>query len=158
VGDTAVEESEWGREGLADGFRIGAEGLDLVSSCVVDGGELRHAFQDGLVGLGSGAEDSREMAPVFDEVDVDSVTTIGGAGERVEVEEDAVADSCRGAGGAVRNSTVSSDSPRPCVASTRRLQGSWWSIPVDTGCYETERIWPLLSAQYAEQGPQWTCL
>ncbi len=42
VGDTAVEESEWGREGLADGFRIGAEGLDLVSSCVIDGDELRH--------------------------------------------------------------------------------------------------------------------
>ena len=24
---------------------------------------------------------------------------------------------------------------------------------MDTGCYGTERIWPLLSAQYAEQGP-----
>ena len=97
-----MEESEWGREGLADGFRIGAEGLDLVSSCVVDGDELRHAFQDGLVGLGSGAEDSREMAPVVNEVDADGVATMGGAWERVGVEEDAVADSCRGAGGAVR--------------------------------------------------------
>jgi hypothetical protein len=28
VGDAAVEESEWGRERLADGFRISAEGLD----------------------------------------------------------------------------------------------------------------------------------
>jgi hypothetical protein len=102
VGDTAVEESEWGREGLADGLRIGAERLDLVSSCVVDGDELRDAFQDGLVGLGSGAEDSREMAPVVDEVDADGVATMGGAWERVGVEEDAVADSCRGAGGAVR--------------------------------------------------------
>ena len=83
-----MEESEWGREGLADGFRISAEGLDLVSSCVVDGDELRHAFQDGLVGLGSGAEDSREMAPVVDEVDADGVTTMGGAGERVEVKEE----------------------------------------------------------------------
>ena len=36
---------------------------------------------------------------------------------------------------------VSSDSPRPCVTSTPCLQGSWWSIPVDTGCYVTERIW-----------------
>ncbi len=97
MGDTAVEETEWGREGLADGFRIGAEGLDLVSSCDVDGDELRHAFQDGL-----GAEDSREMAPVVYEVDADGVTTMVGAGERVGVEEDAVADSCRGAGGAVR--------------------------------------------------------
>ena len=68
VGDTAVEDSEWGREGLADGFRIRAEGLNLVSSRVVDGDELCHAFQDGLVGLG----------------------------------EDPIADSCRGAGGAVR--------------------------------------------------------
>ena len=97
-----MEETEWGPEGLADGFRFGAEGLDLVSSCVVDGDELRHAFQDGLVGLGFDAEDCREMAPVIDEVDADGVTTIGGAGERVGVEEDAVADSCRGAGGAVR--------------------------------------------------------
>jgi len=97
-----VEESEWGREGLADGLRIGAERLDLVSSCVVDGDELRHAFQDGLVGLGSGAEDSREMAPVVDEVDADGVAAMGCAWERVGVEEDAVADSCRGAGGAVR--------------------------------------------------------
>jgi hypothetical protein len=56
------------------------------------------------------------------------------------------------------HSWVSSDSPRPCVASTHRLQGSWWSIPVDTGCYGTERGWPLLSTQYAEQGPQRTCL
>jgi hypothetical protein len=102
VGDTAVEESEWGREGLADGFRIGAEGLDLVSSCVVDGDELRYAFQDGLVGLGSGTEDGREMTPVVNEVDADGVTTMGGAWERVGVKEDAVADSCRGAGGAVR--------------------------------------------------------
>ena len=44
------------------------------------------------------------------------------------------------------------------ITSTHRLQGSWWSIPVDTGCYVTERSWPLLSTQYAEQGPQWTCL
>ncbi len=29
MGDIAVKESEWGREGLADGFRICAEGLDL---------------------------------------------------------------------------------------------------------------------------------
>ena len=36
---------------------------------------------------------------------------------------------------------VSSKSPRPCVTSTHRLQGSWWSIPVHT---VTERIWPLL--------------
>ena len=36
VEDTAVEESEWGREGLADGSRISAEGFDLVSSRVVD--------------------------------------------------------------------------------------------------------------------------
>ena len=64
-----MEESEWGREGLA-------EGLDLVSSCVVDGDELRYAFQEGLVRLGSSAEDSREMAPVFD--------------------EDPITDSCRG--------------------------------------------------------------
>ena len=97
-----MEESKWGREGLADGFRICAEGLDLVSSCIVDGDELRHAVQDDLVGLGFGAEDCREMAPVVDEVDADGVTTMGGAGERVGVEEDAVADSCRGAGGAVR--------------------------------------------------------
>ena len=34
VGDTAVEDFEWGREGLADGFRIGAEGLDLVFSAM----------------------------------------------------------------------------------------------------------------------------
>jgi len=61
VGDTAVEESEWGREGLADGFRISAEGLDLVSSRIVDGDELHHAFQDGLVGLGF----------IVDEVDAD---------------------------------------------------------------------------------------
>ena len=80
MGDTAVEESEWGREGLADGLRISAEGLDLMSSCIVDGDELRHAFQNGLVGLGFGAEDSREMAPVVDEVDADGVTTMGGAG------------------------------------------------------------------------------
>ena len=50
------------------------------------------------------------------------------------------------------HSRVSSDFPRPCVTSTHRLQGSWWSIPVDTGCYGTERSWPLLSTQYAEQG------
>ena len=80
MGDTAVEESEWGREGLADGLRISAEGLDLMSSCIVDGDEMRHAFQNGLVGLGFGAEDSREMAPVVDEVDADGVTTMGGAG------------------------------------------------------------------------------
>ena len=92
-----MEESKRGREGLADGFRICAEGLDLVSSCVVDGDELRHAVQDGLVGLGFGC---REMAPVVDEVDADGFTIMGGAGERVGVEEDAVADSCRGAGGA----------------------------------------------------------
>ena len=42
------------------------------------------------------------MAPVVDEVDADGVTTMDGAGERVGVEEDSVADSCRGAGGAVR--------------------------------------------------------
>ena len=42
------------------------------------------------------------------------------------------------------HSRVSSKSPRPCVTSTHRLQGSWWSIPVHTGCYVTERIWPLL--------------
>ena len=54
------------------------------------------------MGLGFGAEDSREMAPVVDEVDADSVTTMGGAAERVGVEEDPVADSCREAGGAVR--------------------------------------------------------
>ena len=29
---------------------------------------------------------------------------------------------------------------------------------MDTGCYVTERSWPLLSTQYAEQGPQRTCL
>jgi hypothetical protein len=86
----------------ADGFRIGAEGLDLVSSRDVDGDELRHAFQDGLMRLGFGAEDSREMAPVVDEVDADGATTVGGAGERVGVEEDPIADSCRWAGGAVR--------------------------------------------------------
>ena len=102
MGDTAVEESKWGREGLADGFRICTEGLDLVSSCVLDGDELRNAVQDGLVGLGFCAEDCREMAPVVDEVDAYGVTTMGGAGERVGVEEDAVTDSCRGAGGAVR--------------------------------------------------------
>jgi hypothetical protein len=51
VGDAVVEEFEWGCEGLADGFRISAEGLDLVSSRVLDGDELRHAFQDGLVRL-----------------------------------------------------------------------------------------------------------
>ena len=28
----------------------------------------------------------------------------------------------------------------------------------DTGCYVTERSWLLLSTQYAEQGPQRTCL
>ena len=72
MGDTAVEESEWGREGLADGLRICAEGFDLVSSCIVDGDELRHEVQDGLVGLGFGAEDCREMAPVVDEVDADA--------------------------------------------------------------------------------------
>jgi len=102
VGDTAVEESEWGCERLADGLRISAEGLDLVSSCIVDGDKLSHSFQDGPVGLGFGAEDRREMAPVVDEVDADGVTTMGGSGERVWVEEDPVADSCRGAGGAVR--------------------------------------------------------
>ena len=47
-------------------------------------------------------EVSREMAPVVDEVDADDVTTMDSAGERVGVEEDSVADSCRGAGGAVR--------------------------------------------------------
>ncbi len=73
-----------------------------MSSCIVDGDELRHAFPDGLVGLGFCAEDSREMAPVVDEVDADGVTTMGGTGEQVGVEEDSVADSCRGAGGAVR--------------------------------------------------------
>ena len=73
MGNTAVEESKRGREGLADGFRISAEGLDLVSSRIVNGDELRHAFQDGLVGLGFSAEDSREMAPVVDEVDADRV-------------------------------------------------------------------------------------
>jgi len=35
--------------------------------------------------------------------------------------------------------------PRPCVMSTHR-------------CYGTERSWPLLLEQYAEQGPQRTCL
>jgi hypothetical protein len=49
VGDAAMEESEWGREGLADVFRISVEGLDLVSSRVGDGDELGHAFHDGLV-------------------------------------------------------------------------------------------------------------
>ena len=34
------------------------------------------------MGLGFGAEDCREMAPVVDEVDTDGVTTMGGAGER----------------------------------------------------------------------------
>jgi hypothetical protein len=42
------------------------------------------------------------MTPVVNEVDADGVTTMGGAWERVGVKEDAVADSCRGAGGAVR--------------------------------------------------------
>ena len=51
VGDAASEESERGREGLADGLGVGAEGLDLVSSCIVDGDELCHAGQDSLVGL-----------------------------------------------------------------------------------------------------------
>ena len=69
-----------------------------MSSHVVDGDQLRHTFQDSLVGLGFCAEDSREMAPVVDEVDAD----VGGAGERVGVEEDPIADSSRGAGGAVR--------------------------------------------------------
>jgi hypothetical protein len=41
-----VEESELSHAGLGDGLQIGAEGLDPVSSCVVDGDELRHAFQE----------------------------------------------------------------------------------------------------------------
>ena len=46
MGNTAVEESELSRAGLGDGLQIGAEGLDPVSSRVVDGDELRHAFQE----------------------------------------------------------------------------------------------------------------
>ncbi len=71
-------------------------------SGVVRDWQMRHAFEVGLVGLGFGAEDSREMAPVVDEVDADDVTTMSGAGERVGVEKDPVTDSCRGAGGVVR--------------------------------------------------------
>jgi hypothetical protein len=41
-----VEESELSHAGLGDGLQIGAEGLDPVSSRVVDGDELRHAFQE----------------------------------------------------------------------------------------------------------------
>jgi hypothetical protein len=52
VGDAAEQESELSRAGLADGVQIGAEGLDPLSSRVVDGDELHHAFQEGLVGLG----------------------------------------------------------------------------------------------------------
>jgi hypothetical protein len=47
-----------------------------LSSCIVDGDELRYAFQDGLVGLGFGAED---------EIDADGVTTMSGAGKQVVV-------------------------------------------------------------------------
>jgi len=43
VRDAALEQSELGREGLADGLEVGAEVLDSLSSCVVDGDELRHA-------------------------------------------------------------------------------------------------------------------
>jgi len=38
-----MEESELGREGLADGFRVSTGRLDPVSVGVVDGDELRHA-------------------------------------------------------------------------------------------------------------------
>ena len=103
MGDTAVEESEWGREGLTDGFRIGVEGLDLVSSRNVDVDELRHAFKDGLVRLGLGAEDSREMAPVFD--------------------EDPITDSCRGYKN-VSPGSASQDTQDPkndCMRSTSAL-------------------------------------
>ena len=101
VGDAASEVSKRGREGLADGLGVGAEGLDLVSSCVVDGDELCHTGQDGLVGLGLGSEDGREVAPVVDEVDADGVTTVGIARKRVWVEEHAIANRGGWAGGAV---------------------------------------------------------
>jgi len=55
-------------------------------------------------------------------------------------------------------SWVSSNSPRPRVTRTHRLPSGWWSIPMDTGCHGTERSWPLLSTQYADQGPQRPCL
>jgi len=101
VGDAASEVSKRGREGLADGLGVSAEGLDLVSSCVVDGDELSHTGQDSLVGLGLGSEDGREVAPVVDEVDADGVTTVGIARKRVWVEEHAIANRGGWAGGAV---------------------------------------------------------
>jgi len=101
VGDAASEVSKRGREGLADGLGVGAEGLDLVSSCVVDGDELCHTGQDGLVGLGLGSEDGREVAPVVDEVDADDVTTVGIARKLVGVEEHTIANRGGWAGGAV---------------------------------------------------------
>ena len=48
---------------------------------------------------------------------------------------------------------VSSDSLTPRVTCTHRIPRGGRSISMDTGCYGTERSWPLLSTQYAEQGP-----
>ena len=106
-----MEESELGREGLADGLRIGAEGLDPTSSRVKDGDEMRHAFQDGLVRLGFGSEDGHEMAPVVDE-------------------EEPIADSCRGAGGAVRMQDPKNDSMKLTSALT---SSEYWAKVLCTG-------------------------
>ena len=115
MGDTAVEDSEWGREGLA-------EGLDLVFSRDVDVYELRHAFQDGLVRLGFGAEDSREMAPVFD--------------------EDPTTDSCRGYKN-VSPGSVSQDTQDPkndCMRSTSALTSE--GALVEDGLERDVSGWP----------------
>jgi len=83
-----LEESERVREELADGLGFGAVGLDPVSSCIVDGDELSHAVQDGLVGLGLGSKDGCKVAPVVDEVDANGATTVGIARELVGITVD----------------------------------------------------------------------
>ena len=57
VRDVGMKEAEWGGEGSANGFRVGAECFDVVASGVVGGNELFETGHDVVLVFGLGSKD-----------------------------------------------------------------------------------------------------
>ena len=92
MGDMRTEESERSGEGSTDGFRVGAEGGDLVASGVVSGDELFEGDHHVMVIFGLGSENSQKSGAVVDGDDGLGIATDGRGGQKLEVEEYALAD------------------------------------------------------------------
>ena len=95
MSDMRAEETERSGERSADGFGVRAEGGDLVASGVVSGDELFEGDHHVVVIFGPGSENSQKSGAVVDGDDGLGITTDGRGGQKLEVEEYALAD-CSG--------------------------------------------------------------